>query len=200
MIVCIVCDVLGAKNNGTTMAATNLIDYLTGQGHEVRVVCCDKDKKGKENYYVTPTLNLGKFCNKILEENGVSLAKTDDKILTEAIKGSDVVHILIPFGLARKAIKIATANNLPITASFHCQAENITAHVFLMNVGFVNKLIYKNFYKHIGIAITSIIRPNLLKTFSNSRPKRQTAWLFRTELTKTFSKAAKPKEFRTSSR
>lgn len=62
------------------MAATNLIDYLTGQGHEVRVVCCDKDKKGKENYYVTPTLNLGKFCNKILEENGVSLAKTDDKI------------------------------------------------------------------------------------------------------------------------
>lgn len=149
MIVCIVCDVLGAKNNGTTMAATNLIDYLTGQGHEVRVVCCDKDKKGKENYYVTPTLNLGKFCNKILEENGVSLAKTDDKILTEAIKGSDVVHILIPFGLARKAIKIANEYNLPITASFHCQAENITAHVFLMNVGFVNKLIYKNFYKHV---------------------------------------------------
>lgn len=149
MIVCIVCDVLGAKNNGTTMAATNLIDYLTGQGHEVRVVCCDKDKKGKENYYVTPTLNLGKFCNKILEENGVSLAKTDDKILTEAIKGSDVVHILIPFGLARKAIRIANEYNLPITASFHCQAENITAHVFLMNVGFVNKLIYKNFYKHV---------------------------------------------------
>lgn len=149
MIVCIVCDVLGAKNNGTTMAATNLIDYLTGQGHEVRVVCCDKDKRGKENYYVTPTLNLGKICNKILEENGVSLAKTDDKILTEAIKGSDVVHLLIPFGLARKAIKIADAYNLPITASFHCQAENITAHIFLMNAGFVNKLIYKNFYNHV---------------------------------------------------
>lgn len=149
MKVCIVCDVLGAKNNGTTMAATNLIDYLTEQGHQVRVVCCDKDKKGKENYYVTPTLNLGKFCNKILAENGVSLAKTDDKVLTEAIKGADVVHLLIPFGLARKAIKIANIYNLPITASFHCQAENITAHIFLMNASFVNKLIYKNFYKHV---------------------------------------------------
>ena len=51
MIVCIVCDVLGEKNNGTTLAATNLIDHLRSKGHEVRVVCCDKDKKGKENYY-----------------------------------------------------------------------------------------------------------------------------------------------------
>ena len=149
MIVCIVCDVLGEKNNGTTLAATNLIDHLRSKGHEVRVVCCDKDKKGKENYYVTPTLNLGKFLNKIVEMNGVTLAKADDQILTEAIKGADVVHLLIPFGLSRKARKIAVELNKPITASFHCQAENVTAHVFMMNVGFVNKLVYKNFYKSV---------------------------------------------------
>ena len=50
MVACIVCDVLGEKNNGTTLAATNLIDYLKSRGHEVRVVCCDKDKNGKEYY------------------------------------------------------------------------------------------------------------------------------------------------------
>ena len=149
MVVCIVCDVLGEKNNGTTLAATNLIDYLKSQGHEVRVVCCDKDKSNLDDYYVTPTLNLGKFCNKIVEKNGVTLAKADEEILKAAIEGSDVVHLLIPFALSRKAIKIARELDKPITASFHCQAENVTAHVFLMNVGLANSLVYKNFYKHV---------------------------------------------------
>lgn len=149
MVACIVCDVLGEKNNGTTLAANNLIDYLRSQGHEVRVVCCDKDKSNRENYYVTPTLNLGKLCNKIVEMNGVTLAKADEDVIRHAIEGSDVVHLLIPFALSRMAIKIAKELNKPITASFHCQAENITAHVFLMNVGFANTLVYKNFYKHV---------------------------------------------------
>lgn len=149
MIACIVCDILGEKNNGTTLAATNLIDYLRSKGHEVRVVCCDKDKNNLENYYVTPTLNLGKFCNKILEKNGVTPAKADEGVLRKAIEGSDVVHLLIPFFLARRAAKIAKELNKPITASFHCQAENVTAHVFMMNFPLANTLVYKNFYKHV---------------------------------------------------
>lgn len=149
MVACIVCDVLGEKNNGTTLAATNLIDYLKSRGHEVRVVCCDKDKNGKENYYVTPTFNFGKFLNKVVEKNGVTIAKADEKIVREAIEGSDVVHLLIPFSLSRMAVKIAKELGKPVTASFHCQAENVTAHVFLMNAKMVNKLVYKNFYKHV---------------------------------------------------
>ena len=149
MIACIVCDILGEKNNGTTLAATNLIDYLKSKGHEVRVVCCDKDKNNLENYYVTPTLDLGKFCNKILEKNGVTPAKADESVLRRAIEGSDVVHLLIPFFLARRAAKIAKELNKPITASFHCQAENVTAHVFMMNFPLANTLVYKNFYKHV---------------------------------------------------
>ena len=149
MIACIVCDILGEKNNGTTLAATNLIDYLKSKGHEVRVVCCDKDKNNLENYYVTPTLDLGKFCNKILEKNGVTPAKADESVLRKAIEGSDVVHLLIPFFLARRAAKIAKELNKPITASFHCQAENVTAHVFMMNFPLANTLVYKNFYKHV---------------------------------------------------
>ncbi len=46
MVACIVCDVLGEKNNGTTLAATNLIDYLKSRGHEVRVVLIIKNNKG----------------------------------------------------------------------------------------------------------------------------------------------------------
>lgn len=47
MKITIVCDVLGKENNGTTIAAMNLIRYLREHGHEVRVLCCDQDRIGK---------------------------------------------------------------------------------------------------------------------------------------------------------
>ena len=45
MVICVVCDVLGEENNGTTIAAMNLIRSLRARGHEVRVICPDADKK-----------------------------------------------------------------------------------------------------------------------------------------------------------
>ena len=54
MKITIVCDVLGKENNGTTIAAMNLIRSLKEKGHEVKVVCNDKDKQNLEGYYVVP--------------------------------------------------------------------------------------------------------------------------------------------------
>ena len=59
MIITIVCDVLGRENNGTTIAAMNLINAMRERGHEVRVVCADEDKKDLPGFYVVPTLSLG---------------------------------------------------------------------------------------------------------------------------------------------
>ena len=119
----IVCDVLGAENNGTTIAAMNLIRYLRQAGHEVRVLCPDKTKKDLEGYYVVPTRSFGVFTGYI-EKNGVSLAKADDKTVRAAINGSDVVHIMLPFTLGKKAIQVAKEMNIPITTGFHLLAEN----------------------------------------------------------------------------
>lgn len=41
MKITIVCDVLGEENNGTTIAAMNLIRSLKAKGHNVTVVCPD---------------------------------------------------------------------------------------------------------------------------------------------------------------
>ena len=46
MKIAIICDVLGKENNGTTVAAMNLIRSLKAKGHEVRVVCPDEDRRG----------------------------------------------------------------------------------------------------------------------------------------------------------
>lgn len=147
MNITIICDVLGEPNNGTTIATLNLIHFLQKQGHTVRIVCPDKDKKGKENYYILPVFDLGKFCNRIIARNGVVLAKADKKILSEAIAPADVVQIEMPLSIGQAAVKIALAMNKPITASFHCQAENVTAHLHMSNSVLVNHLVYLMFYQ-----------------------------------------------------
>ncbi len=159
MIVTIIADVLGKENNGTTTACMNLVRYLKSCNDEVRIVCCDQDKKGQEGYYIVPTYNLGNFLNNYLSKNEVSLAKPDEDILKSAILGSDIIHVMIPFNLGRAALKIALENHIPITAGFHCQAENFTSHFNLMNVHLANHLTYKNFYTHFYKYVNAIHYP-----------------------------------------
>ena len=146
MKIVIVCDVLGEPNNGTTLAAYNLINHLKKQGHNVTVVCADQDKKGVEGYVVVPLLSLGPL-NFMLRANNVTLAKPNKKIITEALQGADVVHILMPFALGAAAAKVAQKLGIPITASFHAQAENFTAHIACMNSRLVNHWVYLHFYR-----------------------------------------------------
>lgn len=149
MIVTIVCDVLGEENNGTTIAAMNLIRYLKKQGHIVRILCADQNKKGQENCWVVPNMNFGKTLNKYVEKVGVTLAKPVEDIIRDCIKGSDVVHILIPLYLSMNAVKIAKEYDIPMTASFHMQAENLTSYFKLNNVKFINTAVYKIIYKYV---------------------------------------------------
>lgn len=159
MTVTVVCDVLGEENNGTTIAAMNLIRSLRAKGHTVRVVCSDQNRDGEAGFYVVPTRNLGPF-NGYIAKNGVSLAKVDTYVLQQAIDGADVVHILVPFSLGSAAVKIARERSIPITASFHCQAENFTNHIFLMNSRAANNLTYQYFYHKVYQYCTCVHYPS----------------------------------------
>lgn len=149
MIITVICDVLGEENNGTTIACMNLIRSLKARGHEVRVVCMDKKHLGEDGWYIVPEVNLGPLLNYIIHLNGVSIAKADESVLEAAIKDCDAVHTELVFGLSAAAIRIAHKYNKPVTSSFHCQAENVTAHVFMKNCEFLNRTIYRNYYRRI---------------------------------------------------
>ena len=148
MIITVVCDVLGEENNGTTIAAMNLIRFLKSQGHTVRILCGDQDKKGQEDVYVVPNYNLGKFLNAYIKKVGVTLAKPVENIIKKALKGADAVHIMVPLPLGMATVKIAKKMNLPITAGFHMQAENFTSHIKLNKLQPLNKFVYKFIYNH----------------------------------------------------
>jgi len=78
MKIAIICEVLGEANNGTTLAALNLISYLKSQGHDVRVVCPDEDKRGLPGYYILPKAGL---VNTLIKRNKLNLAKFDKDII-----------------------------------------------------------------------------------------------------------------------
>ena len=141
MNITIICDVLGEANNGTSLAAYNLINTLSKKGHNVKVVCPDPDKMGQQGYYVLRQISLGPL-NGYLKKNGVSLAKGDKTVIYQACKDADIVHGLLPFSTAKKALKFCLKHNIPFTSGFHMQAENFTSHVFMMASNLMNKATY----------------------------------------------------------
>lgn len=159
MRILVVCDVLGEENNGTTIAAMNLIRFLKRRGHEVRILCADQKKKGEDGVYVVPNLNFGKLLNAYVRKVGVTLAKADEGIVRAAIDGVDHLHIMLPFSLGKKALKVARELSLPVTAGFHMQAENFTSYIKLNKLQFVNKAVYKYIYKHFYKYVDAIHYP-----------------------------------------
>ncbi len=148
MKVAVICDVLGQANNGTTIAALNLIRTLREKGHEVRVVCPDAERAGEPGYYIVPKYDFHVF-NDYVEKNGVAPAKLDTEVLESAIHDVDVIHVMIPFALGKAAAHYAHDHHIALTAGFHCQAENITNHIFLQNSPHANTTVYRILYERL---------------------------------------------------
>lgn len=175
MLITVVSDVLGEENNGTSIAAMNLIRSLKKKGHTVRILCADTDKEGVEGYYISPSLSLGKILNSYVKKVGVTIAKGDDKIVRQAINGVDHVHIMLPFGLGSRAATFAKEQGISTTAGFHMQAENLTSYVKLNKLKFVNKWVYKYIYRKLYSRVGGIHYPTeFIKNVFESNIKKQT--------------------------
>lgn len=199
MKITVVCDVLGAENNGTTIAAMNLIRALKAKGHDVIVVCSDEDKKGKNGYAVMPQLNLGPL-NGYVKKNGVALSRADTKVLEPVIWDSDVVHIMLPFALGRAALKLCLKHNIPVTAGFHMQAENFTSHVFMKDNPVANNLTYRYIYNNLYKYVNAVHYPTdfIREVFENAVGHKTNAYVISNGVSDRFKPngAKKPPEFR----
>lgn len=199
MKITIVCDVLGVENNGTTIASMNLIRAMEKRGHEVTIVCSDEDKKGREGYVIMPKLNLGPI-NSYVKKNGVSLSRTNKKILEPVIMNSDIVHIMIPFMLGSAAVKLCVKHNIPVTAGFHCQAENITSHLFMKNNPLANQIAYSKIYHSVYRYVNAVHYPTefIRNVFEQAVHQKTNGYVISNGVSERFRpiKTEKPPEFR----
>jgi len=141
MKITLVADVYGKENNGTSITAHRLVENLKKRGNEVKVISASPDSD-----IVLPKRDFWIF-NNYVEKNGVTLASIDEDKLREGIAGSDVVHLLLPFKVSRRAKKIAQELHIPYTTAYHCQPENVSSHFGLKNFKLFNKWLYKRFLK-----------------------------------------------------
>lgn len=145
MTITLVCDVPGGESNGTSVAAMNLIGSLREKGHTVRVLCCDAEMQGVEGYFVCPERSFGPFSGYV-RHVGVTLASPDEDIIRAALLGADIAHCMLPFALSKTTLRIAHEMGIPVTAGFHCQAENFTSHLHLSHSRTAQRLTYRHFY------------------------------------------------------
>lgn len=195
MKIAIVCDVLGSENNGTTIAAMNLIRYLKAQGHEVRVLCADSDKRGESGYYVAPNRSFGKLLDKYVRKIGVTLPKKDKKLVEEALNGVDYIHSMLPFALGKQAAKYARQHNIPMSAGFHMQAENLTSYLKINKLKFLNNIIYRHIYKKFYAYVDGIHFPTefIRDTFERGIKRKTPAYIVSNGVNKDVYRRETPK-------
>ncbi len=194
MNVTIVCDILGKENNGTAIAAMNLIRAMKARGHHVITVCPDEDKAGDPDTVVLKKRHFGPF-DRYIEKNGVSAARPDPEKLKSAVEGADVVHLLLPFSVSRKMIPIAKSLGIPLTAGFHCQAENITSHIFLKDARRLNRLIYRFFWKNVYRHCDAIHFPSsfIRRTFEDAVGRETPGWVISNGVNDRFRRRETPR-------
>ena len=59
--------------------------------------------------------------------------------------GADIVHVMMPFSLGKRAAVLARRRIIPLSAGFHVMAENVTTHVFMQDFPLANRLTYQSF-------------------------------------------------------
>lgn len=143
MNITIVADVFGKQNNGTTITIRRLIDGLRDRGHNVKLV--SSFRTDEEGFITLERRHFGIFDNYILNKNQVELAKPDRNILIDAINGSDIVHIVLPFKTGVMASKICKELDVPFTTAFHCQPENFSGNIGMQNFTPLNRYLYFRF-------------------------------------------------------
>ena len=143
MKILIVIDQFDNSNNGTTISARRFAKGLQDAGHEVYVVSTG-DKKDEYKFNLKE-LPLPPGISHIIKSQGMSFAIPNTEILEKAISSVDIVHFYMPFFISKAGLKICEKLNIPHTAAFHVQPENITYSIGLGTNTRVNDMIYTHY-------------------------------------------------------
>lgn len=146
MVIVFVIDNYLHQSNGTVITAKRFIEQLRQRGHTVRILSCGHEEK---DFYVLKERNIP-LVSYVAKKQDVIFSKPDKKVIYEAIKDADVVHLVTPWKTSKVTYKMCKKLGIPVVASFHVQPENITYGIGLTRAGLLNKFIYLKFRRLYG--------------------------------------------------
>lgn len=118
-----------AAGNGMAASCRRTAKYLQEAGHEVRVLSGPNLLADEPQPEFPLKRFIFPFFQPIIEKLGYQYASSDKKMIRKAVEWADVVHLVEPFVLQSKTIKIAEELGKPITTTYHLHPENITCHM-----------------------------------------------------------------------
>lgn len=114
-----------ANGNGLSASARRTVQALRDAGQEVRIVAGPNDDPlGPKSDYELKWFHFPVF-QPIIDAQGYSFASTDPKIIEEAMRWADVVHMEEPLVLEARACRIARRLGKPVTGTYHLHPENV---------------------------------------------------------------------------
>ena len=113
------------KGNGLSGSARRTVKALREAGQEVRVLsAANLAPDGPQPDYVLEKFTMP-FVQPLLTPQGISMAKKDPKLIEEAVRWADLVHLEEAFTLQFKTLNIAKRLGKPVTATYHYHPENV---------------------------------------------------------------------------
>ena len=140
MKVLIVCNNAYMRGNGVCTAVLSLLNRLKSAGIDARLMACENpDPDGEQPDYPLKHFKVPIF-EPIVYANGFRYAKSDKKVITEAVRWADVVHLSEALPLEVATVKIARTLNTPCVGTFHLFTQNIMANLGFRKATLINKL------------------------------------------------------------
>jgi len=116
---------------------------LKEAGEEVRVLSGpNHDPNGPQPEYMLKDFYFPLF-QPIINAHGYQFASTNTRIVEEAVRWADVIHMEEPFVLEIRTAKIARRLGKPITGTYHLHPENIFYSLGMGSWKFPNQLMLK---------------------------------------------------------
>lgn len=111
--------------NGLSASARRTVKALREAGEDVRVLSGpNHDPNGPQPEFALKDFHFPVF-QPLISSQGYQFASTDTKIVEEAVRWADVVHMQEPFVLEIRTARIARKLGKPITGTYHLHPENI---------------------------------------------------------------------------
>jgi len=132
-----------SSGNGLAASARRTVAALREAGEEVRVLSgSNHAPDGPQPEYALKDFYFPLF-QPIINAQGYHFASTDTRIVEEAVRWADVVHMEEPFVLEIRTAKIARRLGKPITGTYHLHPENIFFSLGMGSWRFPNQLLLK---------------------------------------------------------
>lgn len=120
-----------AKGNGLSTSARRTVEALKEAGEDVRIISGpNEDPNGPKPDYELEWYHFP-LIQPIIDAHGYHFASTDIKVVEEAVRWADVVHLEEPFVLEARAYKIAKRLGKPVTGTYHMHPENVFSSLAL---------------------------------------------------------------------